>query len=211
MSARADLQEIAEKLAAMLPRFTKSQSGIYMADADEPDFTQLITEAKVIFDEEFGRANDFSMNIVQAANTGVSNISGSPSYHSVQQVVAFIRAGINQLDRRRRQSAEGARDIPAADRYVALNDNQRGEVESTLREIKEETRGANEVEEEHRLIALSEIAAFEATILQPRVASDLIQRFIDTVVGWIKRTFTAATVQEVAQRLIGALLKLLAG
>ena len=59
------------------------------------------------------------------------------------------------------------------------------------------------------MIALSEIAAFEATIVQSRIATELIQRFIDTVLGWIRGTFTAAAVQTVAERLIVALMKLL--
>jgi len=105
-------------------------------------------------------------------------------------------------------SQAGGSLIPAANRYVTAADNQRAELTNELEALKEEARGANDVEEEDRLIALSEIAAFEATIVQPRVSTDLIQRFVDAVLTWIQRTFTTAAVQEVAQRLIQALLKL---
>ncbi len=77
-----------------------------------------------------------------------------------------------------------------------------------MKDLAEAARGVNEVEQNQREIALSEIAAFEATIVQQRVSTDLIQRFVDTVLAWLKRTFTAAAVQEVVQRLIQALLKL---
>lgn len=210
MDSRSDLIEIIAQLDAMLPRFKKSQSGLYMGDGDEPVFTQLVIEAKVILDEEFGRANDFSMNLVRAANVGVSNFVGSPSYHSVQQVAAFLRAGVSQIDRRARRANPSA-SVPASDRYVALNDNERGGVGALLLELKDETRAANDVEEEDRLVALSEIASFEATIIQPRVSTDLIQRFIDSVLAWIQRTFSRAAVQEVAQRLIVALMKIVMG
>ena len=208
MESRSELVEIADRIAALLPRFIRSQSGLHMSESDEPVFTQLTLEAKVILDEEFGHANDFSLNIIRAANVGVSNFSGSPSYHSVQQVGAFIRAGISQLERRARR-VDGAQPVPASDRYVALNDNERGGVDAILCELKEEARGANDVQEEDRVIARSEIAEFEATIVQPRVSTTLIQRFVDTVLGWITRTFTTAAVQDLAQRLIQMLLRLI--
>lgn len=114
MTVRDELTEIVRKLDAMLPRFRKSQTGIYMADDDEPVFTQLVTEAKVILDEEFGRANDFSLNIVRSANEGVSNFAASPSLHSVKQVAAFIRAAVSQLERRARRAEEAQPSPPAA-------------------------------------------------------------------------------------------------
>lgn len=105
---------------------------------------------------------------------------------------------------------ERKRPIPASDRYVSIADNQRAALMDDLDALRSEALGSNEVSEEDRLIARSEIAAFEATLMQPRVSTDLIQRFVDMVLAWIQRTFTAAAVQEVAQRLIQALLKLIA-
>ena len=96
---------------------------------------------------------------------------------------------------------------PTSYGYVPISHNQQAEVAGDLATLKEAIRGSNETTEEQRELALYEIAVFEAAIVAPRAATDLIQRFVDTVLGWIKRTFTAATVQEVAQRLIQALLK----
>jgi|CXWL01.1.fsa_nt_gi hypothetical protein len=99
---------------------------------------------------------------------------------------------------------------PASDRYVSLVDNQRREFTDDLAILKEEARGANDVEEENREIALSEIAAFEATIVQQRVSTDLVQRFVDRVLKWMMTIFTGAVFAEVAQRLIQALAPLIA-
>jgi hypothetical protein len=98
---------------------------------------------------------------------------------------------------------------PAANRYVRLDDNRVAETAPDLGALKEAIRGDNETDEELKEIALYEISVFEAALVPPLAATDLIQRFVDMVLGWIKRTFTAAAVQEVAQRLIQALLKLL--
>jgi hypothetical protein len=84
MSAREELIEMANRLEAMLPRFERSSSGLHMNRDDGRVFKRLVLEAKVIFDDEFGRANNFSSNIVSTANTGVSNFMGSPSYNSVE-------------------------------------------------------------------------------------------------------------------------------
>ena len=100
--------------------------------------------------------------------------------------------------------------VPAANRYVPITHNQQIEVADDLTVLKEAIRGSNEADEEEREIARYEIAIFEATLVQPRAATDLIQRFVDMLLGWIRRTFTAAAVQEVAQRLIQALLRLIA-
>lgn len=59
------------------------------------------------------------------------------------------------------------------------------------------------------LIALSEIAAFKRTIVQPRVSTELVQRFVDSILNWITTTFSVAAVAEIAQRIIQALLPLL--
>lgn len=105
---------------------------------------------------------------------------------------------------------------PASNRYVAITDNQQSDFAVEITALKEAVRGANEIaeEDEHqetaKELALYEIAVFEATIIAPRAATDLIQRFVDTILSWITSRFTGAAIAEIAQRLIQALLKLLA-
>ncbi|WP_162786636.1 hypothetical protein [Hyphomonas sp. CACIAM 19H1] len=70
--------------------------------------------------------------------------------------------------------------IPASDRYVSILDNQEAvaEIASDLESIRREVEGSNSIDDESRLIALSEIALFEAAICQPRLAQDIIERFL---------------------------------
>lgn len=100
--------------------------------------------------------------------------------------------------------------VPASDRYVSLSDNERDALVPELRELTQVVRGSNESAEEDRLIALSEIAAFEATIIQSRISSELIDRFAKSILRWITDTFSAAAVKTVAGRIIEILLKAIA-
>lgn len=71
--------------------------------------------------------------------------------------------------------------VPAANRYVSRLDNQDvfDDVIADLKRVESEVRGKNALEEDERLIALSEIAVFEASLVQPRLAQDLIERFLE--------------------------------
>jgi hypothetical protein len=99
--------------------------------------------------------------------------------------------------------------VPASDRYVSLGDNERADLERGLADLRSAVSASNEGSEEDRLVALSEIAAFEATVSQPRVSDALIERFANQVVRWIKFTFSAAVASEIAEKLIEVLLRLI--
>lgn len=100
--------------------------------------------------------------------------------------------------------------IPAANRYVQATDNQRTEALAALKKLESAINGSNDSSDEDRVIALSEIAAFEATIVQPRISSELIDRFINSVIAWMQRVFSKALIEAAAQKLLEALLKILA-
>ncbi len=99
--------------------------------------------------------------------------------------------------------------VPASNRYVRLEDNQRDEILDEIRSLKQIVLGKNDVADDDREVALAEIAIFEATIVQPRVPTELVQRFVDRVISWLLTLFTGAAVSEVAQNLIQALTPLL--
>jgi hypothetical protein len=99
--------------------------------------------------------------------------------------------------------------IPASDRYVTLSDNSKESVGTHLTELARRISADNEAPIDTREIALSEISAFEATILQPRVSAELIDRFVRRVITWIVRAFSAALVSDIAEKLITELLKLI--
>ena len=97
--------------------------------------------------------------------------------------------------------------IPAADRYVTKDDNQASfsEISANLDTAAEELRGSNEITEEDRFIALSEIAIFEATIAQPRVAVDLIERFLAFCQTKLMKLVSAAMAALLIDKLKGLL------
>lgn len=70
--------------------------------------------------------------------------------------------------------------VPASDRYVSTADNQKhiDEISSDIEAIRREVESSNSIEDEDRLITLSEIAIFETAICQPRLAQDIIERFL---------------------------------
>ncbi|MFN3514556.1 MAG: hypothetical protein ACK41C_16040 [Phenylobacterium sp.] len=99
--------------------------------------------------------------------------------------------------------------VPASDRYVSIADNARTDITSQITALRDAVQSANDVGEEERLIALSELAAFEATILQPRVSTKLIERFVNYVLNWIvtviPKAILGAVVEVLASRLMAHL------
>lgn len=102
-------------------------------------------------------------------------------------------------------------EVPAANRYVRLDDNQRTTVEESLSDLRLAVRSSNETDEEDRLIALSEIAAFEAVLIQPRVSTELVERFVNRIIKWMISIFGTAMIGAVADALIAKLLPFLTG
>lgn len=201
MDSEKELRSIQDQLAAIQGR----SDGVRLAQGDGSKAQRLVTDAKAAIVETLGDDHDYVGYLKQTVDRTMYR--GATPEH-VDDALEFIGGALTQLRRRRLREA-GSDEIPASDRYVSISDNQRAALEDDLNALQNEARGANDVDEEDRLIALSEIAAFEATIVQPRVATELIKRFVDMVLAWIQRTFTTAAVQEVAQRLIQALLKLI--
>lgn len=96
--------------------------------------------------------------------------------------------------------------VPAADRYVALNHNQTSLLQIELSQLQDAVLSDNEVADEDRLIAKSEIAIFEASIISPRVPLDIIERFVSIILTWIRKKFSEALVGTVISRIIEQLI-----
>jgi hypothetical protein len=121
-----------------------------------------------------------------------------------------VEAAEDLLDEHPEYGAPAKGDVPAADRYVQLNDNQRGNVESDLDALRLAVHSSNETEEEDRQIALSEIAVFETALIQPRLSTELIERFVNRIIKWMVSKFGEAIVGAIAGALIAKLLPFLA-
>jgi len=99
--------------------------------------------------------------------------------------------------------------VPAAGRYVQISDNQRDNVESDLDSLRVSVRSSNEIDEEDRQIALSEIAVFEAALIQPRLSTELIERFVNRIVKWMVSKLGEAMIGAIAGALVAKLLPFL--
>ncbi|MBO6583931.1 MAG: hypothetical protein JJ954_13330 [Hyphomonas sp.] len=95
--------------------------------------------------------------------------------------------------------------VPASDRYVRPSDNQPEfeELSDTLQDVRGEVQGSNSIPDEERAIALAEIALFEYAIGQPRLAHDIIERFLAFCMGKLTSWCGSAAVGVLIDRLKG--------
>jgi len=62
--------------------------------------------------------------------------------------------------------------------------------------------GSNSINNDDRQIALAEIAVFEAALVQPVVATDLVSRFVEVVLKWIGIKFADGAASAVIAAII---------
>ena len=99
MTAEADLLSIADRMAAIQQRFVQSRSEMFLKSEDQAEFKGLAVEATAILDASLGHANDFSMNLIDAVNSGSGGFFGGPSFACVGEAVVLVRAAVNHLRR----------------------------------------------------------------------------------------------------------------
>jgi hypothetical protein len=111
VSAEVHLLDIAHEIEVLEDRFVSSaQLGLYLKTEDAADYKRLAIEAKSLLDAELGALNNFSTNLLLAANSGGGGFAGGPSKASVVEVRKLIEGAVNHM-RRRPGLAEGQ--IPA--------------------------------------------------------------------------------------------------
>jgi hypothetical protein len=65
-------------------------SGLLLPTEHEARFKRLAIEAKSQIDEALGRANDFSLNLIHAINSGSGGFFGGPSYAAVSEAAESL-------------------------------------------------------------------------------------------------------------------------
>jgi hypothetical protein len=95
----AELLTIADRMASIQQRFVQSRSEMFLKAEDQAEFKGLAVEAKAILDGALGRANDFSMNLIHAVNSGSGGFFGGPSYACVGEAVVLVRSAANHIRR----------------------------------------------------------------------------------------------------------------
>ena len=90
-------------MAGLLPLFVNggSMSGLILPTKHAASFKALAIEAKSILDQELGHANEYSINLLHAVNSGAGGFVGGPSYASVEEASEIVRAAIREIKRRR--------------------------------------------------------------------------------------------------------------
>ncbi|MES2859984.1 MAG: hypothetical protein V4701_00840 [Pseudomonadota bacterium] len=62
--------------------------------------------------------------------------------------------------------------------------------------------GSNSADPDDRIRALAEIAVFETALLQPVIATDLVERFVNVILKWIAAKFSEGAVSAVVAAII---------
>jgi hypothetical protein len=195
-------EEIAKKVEQKFKvTFTKDEirrllDQVY-AESDSTDYLEYVS-SPFADDRYIIRVNEIP---IVARFTGVEAL-----WYSANKIgESWLRETIDNIRKLMdgaEQTTEGVehKSVPASDRYVTPSDNSEkfGEIEQALSGLKSDVEGSNSIEEEERLIALSEIALFEASIAQPRLALDIIERFLafcaTKLSSWIGGAATALIV-----------------
>lgn len=117
MGSEADLIALADQIEALESRFVHSgSSGYFLKAEDQAEFKRIAVEAKAILDAELGRANDFSMNLIQSINAGSGGFLGGPSMAAVKEARQVLIGSLNHM--RRRHTFGSLQKKPTAPPYI---------------------------------------------------------------------------------------------
>lgn len=75
-------------------------SGLILPTEHAARFEAMAIDAKAMLDQELGLANDYSMNLLHAVNSGAGGFFTGPSYASVEEATQIVRAGVGAIKRR---------------------------------------------------------------------------------------------------------------
>jgi hypothetical protein len=120
-----ELTAIADGMESLLPLFKDGGNmvGLVLSTEHSATFKALAVEAKSIIDGELGHANEYSMNLLHAVNSGAGGFVGGPSYASVQEASAIVRAAVRGVQRKQTKpllSSPDAKPYVDHTRIVAL-------------------------------------------------------------------------------------------
>jgi hypothetical protein len=86
--------------------------------------------------------------------------------------------------------------------YVEVSPVVRSDLQRETKALAKAVTESNSVDAESREILLAEIAIFEATIAQPRLSADLIQRFVSVVLKGAALKLAGSGVDQIAERIV---------
>lgn len=93
------LKGYASEVEAMLPRFTKSHSGLYIDRDDGNRFRVIVMEFLDLVNDHIPNAKHTAKMVADYYNQGISNYIGSSSYASLEEVNGAIESLIVRIER----------------------------------------------------------------------------------------------------------------
>jgi len=94
----AEIRQYESELEGILSRFSHEREGIHINRGDDPLLRQVVRELVDLFNEALG-SNSYSSQIIKDFNEGVANYFKTPSYKSVENILAIVRAAITRFSR----------------------------------------------------------------------------------------------------------------
>lgn len=93
------LKNYERELEGIIGRFSKSTHGVLIDSDDGYRLREIVAELGDLISDHIPDSGHYSNNIGNSYVEGISNFSGSPSYASVQEIVAVVRALTVRIDR----------------------------------------------------------------------------------------------------------------
>ena len=94
----AEIKRYETELMGILSHFILTRNGKYIRHTDDPVFRQYIRELIDLYNDVLG-PNNYSVQINNEFNNGILNLTGSPCYKSVENILGIIRASLTRFTR----------------------------------------------------------------------------------------------------------------
>jgi predicted nucleotide-binding protein len=94
----AEIKRYETDLSGILERFVDTPRSLHIRREDDADFRQIVQELYDLFNDSLG-SNNYSAQIAREFEIGIINRTLSPSYKSVENIIAIVRAALTRLTR----------------------------------------------------------------------------------------------------------------
>jgi len=128
------LEQYLADFKGILSRFVETHDAIRIRRDDDPAWRQKVLEVRDLLTDALG-PNNYSRQITEYYNEGISNFTGSPSHKSVEDIIGVLGAVVTRLRRNPglAQRTQGSAGPPATKNIFVVH----GRDEAKWRELKD--------------------------------------------------------------------------
>jgi uncharacterized protein (TIGR02391 family) len=101
-----EISKYEQRFEWILGRFRRTSNAIHIADGDDEKLQQFVMELIDIFGDD-QNLRPYARRIGLAYEQGIQNYIGSPSYKSVSDILAIVRAAKTRAQQSTKESVEG--------------------------------------------------------------------------------------------------------